>query len=746
MALRPDLRKRHGALQPDRAGRDEPPRDGDPLPLSSFLLCQSSDTPSCGSEQVQPTGALSAQGRGRRVDEEAMSERTLQKPKPPGGGLTRSEQRVKPDHVTRTGFFGQRQAGFQVGFVAPTGSSHSNDGGKKPRELFRTAAMAARLSMARGAGVPDTDEVAEMEHSADHRLLRNISGTRLFEPSLRLTDIEDDMPRRGEKEHHVRAAQALWSTNDGMPLSLQEFAEVADHQEQLAALHFMEPHSDSEEEMAAVDKQRDRSRPTSVGRLSRVNMPKQLPVEVFLDEYPNEIIDYLSSRWGTKHLREEQRRRLHYIRTSLRRSLGPSKQLRTVMWSCCVSVTAALATVIYFGVLVYQLNVELLELETPPPVGDPHNVDLSLSVTRHDISLTHDGASRVCRCFSPSQLTDLQRLVRIKPQLDATSHREVVASIGVYVTSCTTEECLSGQNFDCADHYGGTDSKLLMRWNSLQHDNVPAATNLPSGVGLRVVPRIARPRLKGEATNVGAYRLMLVVEYNLKRMPHLMQPGVWNARKPWSAVGLQATMRDIDSLEHSADVLTLAAVGFEVPATTPDTRVAFNVSLGARLATGTVLEYSPWVSPQGYSDGLTLFGGQYTTRELGRSVAVRLIRNESDPRNAIPVSSSSFATRVDDYGQSLRMLAVSPSPSFPHLGGGDVVEVECRFNSATKLSPTSSAWISEAGSADSESSGTLSEICVAQLFYYPDLALEFPHRIMQPGECTASAILEEYVG
>jgi hypothetical protein len=54
--------------------------------------------------------------------------------------------------------------------------------------------------------------------------------------------------------------------------------------------------------------------------------------------------------------------------------------------------------------------------------------------------------------------------------------------------------------------------------------------------------------------------------------------------------------------------------------------------------------------------------------------------------------------------------------------------------------------VSEAGSADTESSRTLSEICVAQLYYYPDVALEFPHRTLLPGECTTSEVLEEFVG
>jgi hypothetical protein len=707
--------------------------------------------------KVKPTDGLSATGRGRKVDEEGMSERRLAKPKPPGGRMTRREEREKPHHVTRTGFFAQREAGFQVGFVAPTGTSIPVTATKKPREILRSAAMAVKtsnlLKTASVWGQPKADAddaqddpglgVPSALVSADHRLLESMSGTRFFETGERHQDVEDERPQ-GEKEHHVRAAQALWSTNDGMALSLQEFADVADHQERLAALHVVAPHSDSEEELDAVDKQRSRSRPTSVGRLSRVNMPEQLPVEMFLDEYPKEIIDYLRSRWGTKHLREKQRRKLQMIRTGLRRSLGPSKQLRRVMWSCCVSATAVLAIVIYLGVLLHQLNSELFELQNTAAVGDPHNVNLKLSVARHDISLTQDGTSRVCKCFSPSQLTDRQRLVRIKPEVVSTSHREVVASVGVYVTSCTTEECLGGENFDCADHYGGTESKLLMRWNSLQHMDSSGAISLPPDVGLRVIPRIARPRLYGEATNLGKYRLMLVVEYNLQRMPHLMQPAVWNARKPWSAVGLQVFMRDVNSLDHSADVLTLAAVGFELPAAVPDTRIAFNVSLGARLPTGTVLDYSPWVSPEGYSNGLTLFGGQYTTRELGRSVAVRLIRNESDPRNAIQVSSTAFATRAHDYGQSLRVLA--SDEAFPHLGGGDVVEVECRFDSVAKLSPTTSAWVSEAGSANPESSGTLSEICVAQLYYYPDLALEFPHRTLHPGECTTSEVLEEYVG
>lgn len=714
---------------------------------------------------VQPTSdRLTPRGRGKAVEgEEETSDRALVKPKPPGGVPTRREQREKPHHITRTGFFAQREAGFQVGFVAPTGSSMPVIGEKKPRELFRSAAMAVRstnllkpsLWQRDDNGSADSDGTgfipgvhdalpSALERSADHQLLLSMSSTGFLTQRQR----EDDEPLvpQGEKEHHVRAAQALWSTNDGMPLNLQEFAEVAVHKEQLATLNAAQPHSDSEEELDAVDQQRSRGRPSSVGRLSRVNMPEQLPVEVFLDEYPAEIIDYLNCRWGKKHLRQKQRRKLRMIRKGLRLSLGPSEQLRRVMWSCCCSSAIFLTVVVYFAVLLYQLSEELYDLQNPETVPDYHNTELMLSITRHNIALTQDGTSRVCRCFSPSQLTDRQRLMGIVPKLEHTSHREVVASIGVYVTSCTTEQCLSGNNFNCPGHYGGTDSKLLMRWNSKQHNNAAASAWMPDGVGLRVIPRIARPPINGKTTNVGAYRLMLVVEYNLKELPYLMQPALWNARKPWSQVGVQVVMNDVNDLEHSADILTLAAVGFTIPAADPETRIAFNVSLGAALPTGTVLEYSPWVSPQGYSNGFTLFGGQYTTRELGRSVSVRVIRNEFDLRNAIPVPSDAFATQPADFGQSLRMLNPDTSLGFPHLGGGDVMEVDCRFNSVSKLSPTTGAWVSEAGLVDEESSNTLSEICAAQLYYYPDFALEFPHRTMRPDECTTSEVLEEFVG
>jgi hypothetical protein len=115
-------------------------------------------------------------------------------------------------------------------------------------------------------------------------------------------------------------------------------------------------------------------------------------------------------------------------------------------------------------------------------------------------------------------------------------------------------------------------------------------------------------------------------------------------------------------------------------------------------------------------------------------------------RNSVQVASDAFATRSVDYGQSLRVLSPAGGSGFPHLGSGDAVEVDCRFNSMTKLSPTGSAWVSEAGSADTESSRMLSEICVAQLYYYPDVALEFPHRTLLPGKCTTSEVLEEFVG
>eukprot|EP01043_Picozoa_sp_COSAG02_P077336 COSAG02_NODE_16876_length_1049_cov_0.709474_1_plen_263_part_10 len=250
--------------------------------------------------KVKPAERLSATGRGRKVDEEGVSERRLTKPKPPGGGMTRREERERPHHVTRTGFFAQREAGFQVGFVAPTGTSLAATATRKPREIFRSAAKAVtkkneeetmlKIASVWGQPTASADDahggvdlgIPSAMESADHRLLQSMSNTRFFERGAHHHDNTDEQ-LQGEKEHHVRAAQALWSTNDGMALSPEEFAEVADHQDRLAALHVVEPHSDSEEEMEAVDKQRSRGRPTSVGRLSRVNMPEQLPVEVFLD-------------------------------------------------------------------------------------------------------------------------------------------------------------------------------------------------------------------------------------------------------------------------------------------------------------------------------------------------------------------------------------------------------------------------------------------------------------------------------
>ena len=432
--------------------------------------------------------SLSARGSGRKDDNDDAILRN-KGPRPPGGRLTRKEQKEKPDHVTRTGFFAQREAGFQVGFVAPTGSSLPATSDKKPRELFRSAGHAIRstnllnvahygsaVTGALNAAAEDPDpELLALDHahheaasslahmSSDHRLLNNMSGTRFFAQSGSLKEDSYENGPQGEKEHHVRAAQALWSTNDGIALSLQEFANIHDHQGQLAALHQTDAHSDSDEEQDAMEKQRQKQRPKSVGRLSRVNMPEHLPVEVFLDEYPREIIDYLRSRWGSKHLREKQRRKLRTIRFGLRRSLGPSKQLRKVMWTCGFSAVILMALVIYFGVSLYHLSAELWDLENPPAVPDPNNVKLKLYVARHDIALTAAGTSRVCKTFPVAQITDRQRIVSITPDLVSTSTREVVQSIGVYATACTTDDCLSGVNFDCEDHYGGTDSKLLMR-------------------------------------------------------------------------------------------------------------------------------------------------------------------------------------------------------------------------------------------------------------------------------------------
>ena len=643
-----------------------------------------------------------------------------------------------PHHTTRTGFFAEREAGFQVGFVAPTGSSRPV-GADAPtvRSIFKSAVDATVLSnqlgqIAATRALTDAADGAEasgalaLGSTTDHRLLLNTTGTRLVADESS-SDGEDAGPA---KEHVVRSAQALWSTNDGMPLSLKEFSEVQVHKDQLVALHANEVHSDSDEELAAQTKLRANGRPTSVGRLSRTNLPKDLPVEVFLDEYPTEIIDYLRCRWGTKHLREKQKRKLAVIKNGLRSSLGPSREFRTVMRACCCTSLILLAIAIYVGVLLYQRSAELFALQNPPEVADPNNIMLPLFVDRHDIALEHTthptqaGSSRVCRCFAASQLTEHQRIVSFAPDIVPTSTREVIASIAVYVTSADTEECLSEQNFDCADHYGGADSTLLMRWSSTQHGGSAPTVSMPQGVGLRVLPRI--PGITaGETSAVGKHRLLLSVEYELSRMPYLMQQAVWSASTPWSAVGVRVQMRDSRALDHSAGVLSLAALGFALPQLTESQQVAFRVTLG---------QYSSWLSRAGLDRGLTVFGGQYTTRELGRSVETQLLRG-----NVTIPGAESLRTVPSDGGRALRMMG----DGFPHLQVGDSIEVACRFNSLAKLTSTGSSWESVAGST----LGTeLSEICLSQLYFYPVEAIDFPHRTAQPGECSESAVDEVFVG
>ena len=58
-----------------------------------------------------------------------------------------------------------------------------------------------------------------------------------------------------------------------------------------------------------------------------------------LEEYSQEMLDYLNVAWGTKRMKDVQRRRLALIRRKLRWELGPSNTIKICLkCSVCCSL------------------------------------------------------------------------------------------------------------------------------------------------------------------------------------------------------------------------------------------------------------------------------------------------------------------------------------------------------------------------------------------------------------------------
>jgi hypothetical protein len=326
--------------------------------------------------------------------------------------------------------------------------------------------------------------------------------------------------------------------------------------------------------------------------------------------------------------------------------LGPSGNLRQgFQIGGCVGLVMLIAVLVLVLRLVV-LRDQLFDLENPPAILDPHNLDLTLKLSRHLIPLTAAGTSRMCRCFG-SGLTERQRMVSFEPLLHAKTV-QVVKSISLFVTTSQSAVCMGGSNFDCVDHYGATASVLVGRWDSGQSTE---PRSFPLKTGLRLLDGAAGGLLVSRSSSS---RLMVAVEYNLANYPILMNPVVWQGRSPDSSSGVRVSLRDVQgpAIEDSIGQFSVAAVGFTVPPSNPSFTANFSVAFDGA---------APWVghamAPGG--PGWVLVGAMFTMRDLGTSVTARITRGNG---SHVASLSTPPASKGRDW-----QVRVTTRPSLPAL-------------------------------------------------------------------------------
>ena len=190
---------------------------------------------------------------------------------------------------------------------------------------------------------------------------------------------------------------------------------------------------------------------------------------------------------------------------------------------------------------------------------------------------------------------------------------------------------------------------------------------------------------------------------------------------------------------HEMTTLSLAAVDFDVPS---------GRALYIRAFTVGVTGYSGWLSQLGEQDGFTIAGALLTSRALGLSASVRLLRplprgqNISTAETSLlvnvsghfysPVGSSmvvaaaTTSTDFSDGQQGLRLL--EPEADRLRALPGDVLYVACTYSSKERVLDVHASWVSP------EEAQT--EICAAELLVYPAAAIDYGRHTALPQQCT----------
>eukprot|EP01052_Picozoa_sp_SAG31_P007199 SAG31_NODE_340_length_17466_cov_5.689987_5_plen_714_part_00 len=612
---------------------------------------------------------------------------------------------------------------------------------------------------------------------------------------LSVVPITDDLVL-GAKSHELRSAQALWALDKkkhGPALSYTQFKRTFKLKTAFAELNAPNAASSDEDETVWGDSEatpaladgdfNPRRLPTLNSKLTaRIalikggNVPKTMPVEVFLDEYSEELLHYLMTP-ARRQIGDKPLRRWRLIRRGLRRSLGIPLSLRRLLQGCTLFGVVLAGIAVGLGVWILQLSShldKLREVHTLPatPLEQTHE----LSLNQHTIQLTASGTSFVCRCFDIG-ISEEHQLLSIKPELAGDSI-QVVKSLSLYSTATESAECATGANFDCAEYFGGMQSTLLLRWDSYQNQRRiredepdfnpgnPLQTkaddrmiSLPADVSLKLTPQNTRTIRRGRPMK---HRLLLVGWYELMENPAFMNPALWQARQPWAKLGLHAkisrrpprqnsmnaSMHDdgrafraenVQSDAGPGTMLSLASVDFVVPRANP--RFIYNFTVG-------VAQQAGWLSQYGQQHGFTIFGAVLTTRRVGISGNVRLLRpistNTSDLQVVGEFGVRTSSGRAADqgvkpgHGQQGMLIAGQTQLGRPRMdmpGGarlavrpGDVIEVVCSYNTADRTTDVRAAWVSKANEP--------TEICAAELMVHPAAAIQQSKLTVLPQQCT----------
>ena len=211
----------------------------------------------------------------------------------------------------------------------------------------------------------------------------------------------------------LHAAQAMWSVGEkqGPALNFRQFKRTFKLKSAFEGLHAPGAVSSDEEDDDTVwgdrekapvlhDDEHDVRLPTlnaklatRIAQIKGGSVAKTMPVEVFLDEYSEELIHYLVTP-APKKIGNEPARRLALIRRGLRRNLGISNSM-TRLIRLCILFSIVLASIcIWLGFWILSLQDELADLQKMTKVlAVPPLRTVDMTLKQHIIQLSDSGTS-----------------------------------------------------------------------------------------------------------------------------------------------------------------------------------------------------------------------------------------------------------------------------------------------------------------------------------------------------------------